>query len=159
MQKIKPKFLCDNLQDTGVTVLVAVVQMAVLFGVPGLLGYWLTGSEGVAWSVVIGMYLLFLSFSVFSISVGEEGIKFNRLFGSPKSLSWADIKEIDEVSPRELIVDGWLWPLFPTREMTPCLSSRGHFKITYHGGHCYYPPEDVELFSALVKQYKSKVLS
>src|SRR6476646_6142082 len=142
MQKINPKLSSDNLQDALITVFVAIIQISALFGFPGFLIYWVTGSEITAWLVAISIYFLFLSFSVFSLAVGEEGIKFNRLFGSPKSLSWTDITAIEPVSSQEIIFEGWLWPLFPAKEMTFCLSSRGHYKISYRGGHCYYPPEN-----------------
>lgn len=158
MQKINPKLSSDNLQDALITVFVAIIQVSVLFGLPGFVVYWLTDNEPVAWLITLSIYLLFLSFSIFSITVGEEGIKFNRLFGLPKLLSWSEITSIEPASPEELILKGWLWPLFPAREMTFCLSSRGHYRITHHGGYCYYPPENPESFMTLINQYKSKAL-
>ena len=158
MQKINPKFSCDNLQDASITVLIAIIQISILFVLPSFLIYVLTGSESIAWLAFLSIYILFLSYSVFSISVGEEGIRFNRLFGTPKSLSWSEITAIESVSRKELIFKGWLWPLFPAKEMTFCLSSNGHYKIIYHGGYCYYPPANPENFIALISQYKSKAL-
>ncbi len=158
MQKINPKFSCDNLQDAFIMVSIAIIQMSILFGLPSFLIYALTGSESFSLLTFVFVYILFLSFSVSSISVGEEGIKFKRLFGTPKSLSWSEITAIEPVSPKELIFKGWLWPIFPAKEMSFCLSSNGHFKINYHGGYCYYPPANPENFMAIISQYKSKAL-
>ena len=158
MQKIHPKFLCDNLQDVLLTSLSATVQLIVLFGMPAYLVYFLTNNESIVWNVFIISYLVFISFSVFSLSISEEGIKFNRLFGTPKFLSWKEITEIELTQPKELILQGWFWPPFPAREMTFSLSNRGHYKISYNGGYCYFPPKNPEAFLALVNQYKSKAL-
>lgn len=159
VQKISPKMYPDNSQDLLVALLVGIFQIAILFGLPGFIVYWLSGSTVLAWAIMISLYVLFLSFSVFSLSLDDKGIKFHRLFGIPKNLTWDEIVKIEHVSPRELVVKGWLWPLFPAKEMTACFSTRGHFKITYQGGFCFYPPKDVETFTALIRQSKPSALS
>lgn len=154
MQKISPKIYTDSFQDFLVALSVAIVQIAILFGLPSGITYWLTGSATLALSVMIALYMVFVSFTVFSLSIDDKGVKFHRLFGSPKALSWDDIIKIELASPRELVAKGWLWPLFPAKEMTACLSTHGHFKIIYQGGFCFYPPKDTEAFAAFIRQYK-----
>jgi hypothetical protein len=81
-----------------------------------------------------------------SITVDEAGIQFQRLLGYPKSLSRISILSVEEVTRRELVLHGWLWPLFPSRDMTPSLSAKHHFRIRWKDGFCYFPPKDVEQF-------------
>jgi hypothetical protein len=95
-------------------------------------------------------------YSVASIAVNDRGIVFSRIFGNPKFLAWQDIKEIAPASRRELILHGWLWPLLPAREMTPSLTSMGHYRIAWTKGWCYFPPQDAESFLRLVAGHLPK---
>jgi hypothetical protein len=144
--RIQPRDLSDGLLSAAI----GLFQTAVLFGIPAAAAYLLTRSGIVAFAAFCAAYGLFLSFAVVRISISSEGIRFHRRFGTPKFLAWSRITSV-AVAPRsELIVRGWLWPLFPAREMTACLSSLQHYRITWDGGFCYYPPADPSLFEQYV---------
>ena len=68
------------------------------------------------------------------------------MLGSPGKIPWADVESIEPASPDEVVVHGWLWPRFPMREMTPTLTSVGHYRIRWQGGAAYFPPRDVQQF-------------
>jgi hypothetical protein len=136
-----------------VTSAVALVQIAVLFGLPWMLVLIASGSWGLAQFVVTAAYVIFLLFSVWSISLSPEGIRFKRVLGGPKFLAWKDVLVVEPVSRLELILRGWLWPIFPPRELTACLSSIGHYKISWQGGYCYFPPNDTETFERHVTKH------
>jgi len=99
------------------------------------------------------VYIIFLMFTVWSINVSEKGITFYRFLGFPKKLRWDLINDISPASRIEVIQRGWLWPLLPAREMTPTLSSLGHYRISWDGGYCYFPPSSAKIFEAEVNKY------
>jgi hypothetical protein len=104
----------------------------------------------VVYCLAYGMFLLFV---VRKLSIDDNGILFVRVLGSPKILKWTDIESIEKVSRKELILRGWLWPLFPAREMTACLSSKNHFRIKWRDGFCYFPPRHEGDFEELIRKY------
>lgn len=108
----------------------------------------MTGA-GVYCLLALVLYL----FMVRRVKVNEDGLHFVRVWGSPKHLLWPDIVRIEEATRREVFVHGWLWPVFPSREMTSCLSAKCHFRIQWREGYCYFPPRDVELFRTTVVAY------
>jgi hypothetical protein len=144
--RIQPRDFSDGLLSS----IVGLFQTAVLFGLPALVAYLITHSGIVAFAAFCAAYGIYLSFVVVRISISSSGIRFHRRFGSPGFLSWERITSIAVVSRRELIFRGWLWPLFPSREMTACLSSLQHYRITWDGGMCYYPPAYPDLFEQYV---------
>jgi hypothetical protein len=116
----------------------------------------ISGSWKIGLAVPAALYLVFLGFSVSSLSLSPEGVRFHRLFGSPKFLPWSAVRSV-EVAPRwELITKGWLWPLFPCREMTASFTSLRHYRISWAGGFCYYPPADAETFEEYVSRHLQK---
>jgi len=125
---------------------VGILQILALLGIPAAIAYVLSKSTLVTSLVLLASYIIFLLFSVRFISLGTDGIKFHRVLGTPKVLPWKLITSIERASRRELIFRGWLWPLFPPREITASLSSLDHFRIDWIGGFCYYPPRDVVEF-------------
>ncbi|MES2470129.1 MAG: hypothetical protein V4675_22750 [Verrucomicrobiota bacterium] len=143
---ITPRIQPCDFKDGLLSAVVGLFLAAALFGVPALAAYLLTHSGILAFVVFCAALGLFQSFSVARISISSEGIRFHRCFGFPRFLPWVRITSI-AVAPRaELVLRGWLWPLFPSREMTACLSSLQHYRITWDGGTCYYPPADPSLF-------------
>jgi hypothetical protein len=150
---ITPRFWPRDFVDGCLSAAVGSFQTIVLFGIPAGVAFLLTRSAIVAALVACAAYGCFMSFVVHRISVSPEGIRFHRSFGSPKFLPWERITSI-AVAPRsELIVHGWVWPLFPAREMTACLSSLQHYRIAWEGGSCYYPPAEPSLFEQHVATY------
>jgi hypothetical protein len=151
--KFRPRLLPRDLLDLAAFISVGFAQLTALLVIPYFLFLFLTKSPLVALLAPISLYGLFALYSVRFILVDATGIKFARILGKPKLLTWSEIKEVSLVSRGELIVHGWLWPLLPAREMTPCLSSQGHYRISWGKDCCYYPPADVELFKSVVAEH------
>jgi hypothetical protein len=132
------------------------VQALGLFIMPGLIAFLISGSWKFGVAVPAVIYFVFLSFSVWSMTLSADGIRFHRLFGSPKFLPWSTVQTV-EIAPRwEVITKGWFWPLLPAREMTTSLTSLRHYRISWAGGFCYYPPADAEAFRQYVTRYLQK---
>jgi hypothetical protein len=153
---IQPRILPRTLDDFVFSVLIASIQITCLFLIPAAITFFLSGLLWLAILVCTFVYLLFLLFSVWTMSLSSNGIKFKRLLGSPRFIAWKDVVAIDKVSRWELIYKGWLWPMFPAREMTASMSSLGHYRICWHGGFCYYPPKDCVTFERHVSWYLSQ---
>lgn len=153
MTSIKPRVLPRDALDILILLFViSPFQLFPLFGVPFLVGTWVTGSIEVGFLMIVAVYVLFLLFSVWSLQVTQEGIKFRRLLGSPKFVPWTKMSSIRAASRTEVIIRGWLWPLFPAREMTACLSARGHVRFEGPFGVRFFPPKDTEGFLKIVSE-------
>jgi hypothetical protein len=132
------------------TFVVLPIQLLILFVLPAAIAFALTRSTTAAIGTAVVAYLVFASFSVSRVSLSPQGIRFHRILGTPKFLDWERVTSVDVAPQRELILRGWLWPMFPAREMTACFSSLQHFRITWDSGFCYYPPADSEVFEKYV---------
>jgi hypothetical protein len=151
---IKPRLMPRSFSDILINLLIAIpLQLGGLFILPGLVTYFIFHSQTLALMVPLATYIAFLSLSVWSLNLSNDGIHFRRLLGSPKVLPWSDVVSI-EVAPRwELIRKGWLWPLMPAREMTASFTSVGHYRITWTEGYCYFPPLDTVIFNSQVTKF------
>lgn len=139
--------------DCLISLTVGIFQSAVLFGLPGFVFFCLTENASAGFAAALIAYFTFLLFSVSKIVVTLEGIRLSRVLGSPKFIPWSAIESI-ELAPRsELIMHGWLWPIFPAKEMTPSLTSVGHYRIQLNDTSVYFPPDDSVAFKALVHSY------
>jgi hypothetical protein len=151
---IKPRIRPRGIGDMLVCLLIPMpLQVTGLNIIPAFLIYIAFHSETLALLLVVAINLIFLSYSVWSITLTSNGICFNRILGTPKFLPWSELVSIAIAPRRELIVKGWLWPLFPAREMTASLTALGHYRISWHGGFCYYPPSDPTLFESYVSRH------
>lgn len=150
MPVVKARLLPRSFQDVVTSTLVAIVQITVLFALPAWLTATLSGSKGMGIAVAVLFYIVFGLFSVRELRISDSGIELVRIMGNPKHLEWAEVERIELVSSRELIVKGWLWPLFPAREMTPSFTSYGHYRISFRREFVYFPPDDKELFERLI---------
>jgi hypothetical protein len=158
--RISPRIISRGFSDFCIVSFVAFpVLLLALFIVPGVVAYLLSGSRLVGVVIAVAIYLVFLSFSVWSMSVSPEGIRFHRWLGSPKFLPWSRINAIAVAPRRELILRGWFWPLLPAREMTASLTSLQHYRINWDTGFCYYPPADPSLFEEHVSKHLWKPLA
>jgi len=149
--RIWPRDFTDILLGLPTVVLYQILPSAVV--------YLLTRSSLLACVTYIVIWFTFLAFTVWSIRLSETGIQFVRLFGRPRFIRWEEIIEISEVSRREVIIHGWLWPRFPMREMTPSFSALRHFSIRWGNDCCYYPPDDAESFLRLINEFQNKTKS
>ncbi len=150
-----PKVVTQGVFDALLATLFGLLLVAILCGLPAVLVFLLTQSLIAAAAAFLVVYLGFLAFTVWSLSASERGLRLHRLFGAPRLIPWDQITSVREVGREELILQGWLWPLFPPREFTPCMSSMGHFRIDFDGRHLYYPPRDADLF----RQYMASKLN
>jgi hypothetical protein len=155
--RVKPRIMSRGAADFCIGMFIVFpVQFLILFILPGVIAFLLSKSWYVALAVPVIIYFVYLAFSVWSITLTAEGINFHRFIGLPKFLPWSSISSV-EIAPRwELIRRGWLWPLFPPREMTASLTSLGHYRIRWQGGFCYYPPADTEVFEQYVTRHLQK---
>ena len=144
--RISPRILPRGVVDLLVAVAVGTCQTLVLFGIPAMIVFVLTHSPFASFLTFVAVYIVFLLFSVRYISLGSDGILFHRVWGTPKLLPWGSITGIETVPRNELVLRGWLWPIFPAREMTASLTSLNHYRISWVGGFRYYPPRDAPEF-------------
>lgn len=93
-------------------------------------------------------------FIVWYVKVDADGIEFRRGLGSPRVLRWENIATIRAATRYEVLLHGWLWPLFPPREMTLAMSSVGHYRIeAVSGRYTFYPPQDGVVFCEALSQF------
>ena len=155
--KIKPRIMPRSFTDLCINVFIAVpMQIVPVFVLPGLFVYFLSGSKNLTEATLMAIYLMFVAFSVWGVTLSKEGIRFHRILGKPKLLPWDVIKSIEIAPRRELILKGWLWPLFPHREMSASLTSVGHYRISWGEDCYYYPPNDPEVFERYLGKYLQK---
>lgn len=150
MHVIKARFLPRNLGDALRVMIIGAVQVTILMIAPSIVVAALFGSLLVGLLTFIGLYLIFILFTVKEVRLSEAGIEFVRICGVPKNLVWGEVVSVELASAREVILKGWLWPMFPAREMTPSLTSIGHYRIIFDGGYAYYPPRNAEEFERFI---------
>ena len=151
---IKPRIWPRDFIDVCVVLPIGLFLGALLCGVPALATFFTSRAFGVsgdtsfiaAFVACCLFYAFFLLFMVRRLTVASDGLHFHRVLGSPKFLAWDRISTIVIVSRSEVVVRGWLWPPFPSREMTPALTALRHYRISWDGGYCYYPPAKMEDF-------------
>jgi hypothetical protein len=150
--KIKARTLPRDLVDILIGFPLGLLAGALSMGVPALI---------VAFSVsalagAITFFLLYIAsflFMVQSLEIDNTGILFRRVLGEPKYLLKSEIVSIEEAPRREVIIHGWLWPIFPfSREMSACMSAKNHFRIRWQSGVYYFPPKDIEQFKNAVSE-------
>lgn len=159
MTSIKSRILPRDAADIFIFLFVCLpFQFFPLFGVPFLAGFWALDSILAGVLMIVIVYILILLFTVWSLHATPQGIEFRRIFGSPGYLAWEDISSIRLASRKEVIMQGWLWPLFPAREMTACLSARGHVRFESASGICFFPPADTKEFFTLVGELRASAV-
>ncbi len=150
--KCKPRILPRDPVDVLVGAPIGVIQAAVVLGVPSVLvGIAINPVAGaITYLALAGASFLFV---VNSLEVQADGVIFRRVLGTPKRLVRANILSVEEASRSEVFVHGWLWPPWPAaREMTMCMSAKGHFRFRWKGGCCYFPPKDREPFMRAIEE-------
>lgn len=142
--------------DALITAFFGLLQVVVLFILPSILMSLLFQNVLVGIATYLALGLLWILLSVRTLRVSEDGMEFVRVLGSPKWLSWNQITSVEKAPRNEVILYGWLWPPFPTREMTFSLSCIGHYRIRYGSKWVYYPPRDGKVLESLVESYVSE---
>jgi hypothetical protein len=153
---IKARILPRRISDAAVAGVIGLVQGLALFVVPAFVVGVLTQSPGVGWLTFLAIYVLWLLFTVRHLRCDEEALEFVRTLGTPKRIPWAHLESVEEAPRAELVLRGWLWPPFPAREMTPSLTSLGHYRIRWRGGEAYFPPKDVQQFLDAIQKGRER---
>lgn len=149
----KPRFAPRGLMDGLIAICAGSLVSVIISGVPALIGYAISQNVLVALFFAMVAYLALVLFSVSKIAISPAGIRFARILGTPKFLPWDAVTRIEEAPRNELIVRGWLWPLFPPRELSTSVSCEGHFRIEFGGKSVYFPPHDKVGFVAAAREY------
>ena len=149
----QPRMAPRNASDTMLSIVIGIFQTCTMFVLPALVSYLMFPSWAFAGGVGIALYVVFSCFCVSNLVISSAGIGFTRTLGGPKFIPWSDISAIREVSRIEVIWRGWLWPLFPAREMTPTFTSLGHFRIQFGSKSVYFPPADPDGFMAEIQTH------
>jgi hypothetical protein len=155
--KIKPRTMPRDFMDVLIGLFVVLpVQVVPVFFLPSGLIWWLTGSFLLGFLTFIVIYTVWLCWTVWSLELSSDGIRFVRFCGAPKLLRWDEVTDISEAPRREIVLHGWLWPVFPAREMTPALSALCHFRICWRGGVSYFPPARADEFKRQIDEFRTK---
>ena len=80
--------------------------------------------------------------SVTAIELDDAGIRFRRLAGRPRFLSWDNVTAVRRADRAEVVLRGWLLPPLPPRAAARSVTSMGHYRFDWAGGSCYFPPAD-----------------
>lgn len=151
--KLKPRVSPGSVGDLCIGLLLVLpTQALVLVGAPYLALEALNGTARLR-PIVLAVAVAFYLFRVTHLTLSSEGIRFHRILGGPKFLPWKRVRSIVPASRSEVVLKGWLWPIFPAREMSSSLSSLGHYRIEWDKGSCYFPPTQPEAFEKFFKQY------
>lgn len=154
--KIQPRFWPRDGTDVLVGLFIGLLQAIILFLLPTFLSWAVSGSQFMAILTCVILEVVWHLFVVWGIEIKPEGIQFHRRFGFPKFLPWNEVESIEPALRTEVIVKGWLWPLFPARDMTLSLSSANHYRIKWKEDFCFFPPADPEEFDHLIRKYQRR---
>src|SRR6266850_2734083 len=81
----------DPLDFCIVLFIVSPLLLGVVFGLPALVAFLLTGSSLVVVLVVVAACVGFALFTVSHLTLSPDGIRFHRMLGSPKFLPWSRV--------------------------------------------------------------------
>lgn len=151
--KIKPRFWPRDWIDVLVGLPVGLFQAVFLFLLPSFVSWAVSGSQLVGILTCVILSVIWHLFVVWGIEISPEGIRFRRTSGFPKFLPWGEIESIKPATRREVVLKGWLWPVFPAREMTLSLSAMHHYRIEWKGNFCFFSPVDPEGFEHSIGTY------
>lgn len=154
--KIKSRVAPRDITDVLIGSFIVVPLFMVVLIFLSAIAFLFTDSVIWAFATYMGGSCVASSFSVLSVRLSESGIHFIRLLGRPRFLAWEEITDVAEAPRREVVIQGWLWPRFPPREATWCMSALGHFRIRWQNGWCYFAPHNVEAFQRLVDEFRGK---
>ena len=150
---VRSRILPRDALDVAIGLPFGLLAATVVMGLPAVSAYLVSDSVEGALVVALLAGGISLLYTVRSIELGPDGIRFRRLLGSPRMLTWIDVDAIVPVERMEVVLRGWLWPMFSPRDASLCLSARGHFRITWGRRWCYYAPKDPSRFQELVQKY------
>src|SRR5262245_13017503 len=108
-QIVRPRIMPRDTLDVVLTLVLFPYQLAVIFGPPCAVTWWLTRSVDATFLVYLVAYGCSLTFVVRSLCLDADGIRFRRVFGKPKLIPWNELEKVTVVSRRELVLRGWIW--------------------------------------------------
>ena len=150
--KIKSRTLPRDMIDILIGFPIGLLLVALVMGVPALVVAF-SVSAGAGAITFLLLYVASFLFMVRSLEIEQDGIIFRRVLGKPKRLLKSEIMSVEEAPRREVIIHGWLWPIFPlAREMSASMSAKNHFRIRWQSGFCYFPPKDIQQFRNAISE-------
>ena len=160
--RVQPRILPRDVLDVVIGLPIGLVHVAICAAGPvalvtlSFLGLgWTTEHALLAGALAfIALAVVALGFTVRRLEIDSQGIRFVRILGSPKFLEWAQIDEIAPASRSEVVIHGWLWPIFPPNEATATLTALGHFRIRFGSETRYFPPANPDEFVQFVDQFR-----
>ncbi|HEX5442267.1 MAG TPA: hypothetical protein VFW87_00500 [Pirellulales bacterium] len=148
---IKPHLRARGVDDFCIGFLASVPSLVTLLVLPAAVALAVSHSLAATLACPALLYVVFFGFVVSKITLTAQGIRFHRLFGTPKFLPWDSIASIEIAPRRELITKGWL--PFPLRELSPSRTSVGHYRISWGDRFYFYPPADPKAFEYYVRRH------
>jgi len=152
--RIMPRDFIDYLILFGLGMLVILLHIALdsqgypIFDAPG------PGDSALGLYIFLGLYALLLALlllnTVWSITISDDGIKLNRIIGTPKFLKWGEIKEIRKATRKEVMRDAWFTFSMLRRDASASTSSLHHYRISWGAEYYFYPPRDLNVFEKAV---------
>ena len=97
-----------------------------------------SGALGVAALAVVALG----AYSVSALELDDTGIRFRRLVGQPRFVSWDRLTGVRRAERAEVVLRGWLLPPIPPRAAARSVTSVGHYRFEWAGGATYFPPAD-----------------
>ena len=150
----KPRVAPRDIFDVFIGLPLGLLLAIILLGLPACVVAIATQSVLLGFVAYFAASVLLYLFMVSSVRLDATGITFRRVLGSPRFLAWGSVTEITKASRQEVIFQGWIWPIFPPREATPCMSSLDHVRIDWSSGHCYFPPQEIESFLETFESFR-----
>jgi hypothetical protein len=144
---------------------IAVVALFLITAAVLLVGYaplrvWLNpfgaalGALALAAVAVIALAL----YSVSAVELDDVGIRFRRITGRPRFLSWDNVTAVRRADRAEVVLRGWLLPPLPPRAAARSITSIGHYRFDWKDGSCYFPPADEAALLAHLERSWSGVI-
>ena len=162
----KPRILPNSVFDFFAGILISSILTSVTIFLPAIVVALLAKSILAGFVTFSAVYGLWLLFTVKRLELDHDGIHFIRVLGGPKTIRWADIESIDDVTPAEVVLRAWMIPPFPPREMTVSCSMSGHVRIRFRTDErgkdledTYFPPRELDEFRSLVETYSKRAIA
>lgn len=159
-ETFKPHIPPRDLADFMLSYCTALLAVCGSAGLAAALAFAMTGN-GIA--ALVGfqssaalLVILFRRVQLDAIRADADGLHFDRRGGAPRSLRWYQVTEVEPVSSKELLLRAWLSPRVFSREPSRSATTRGYYRLCWHGGLVYFCPEDPVAFERVINGYRQR---
>ena len=154
---IRPHALPRDARDAFIAVVATFLIGAALF----LVGFAVVDLfRGPRTAAIVGFIIALVALgsialrTVRGIELDDTGIRFRRMVGGPRFLSWDNVTAVRRADRAEVVLRGWLLPPIPPRAPARSVTSIGHYRFDWKGGFCYFPPaEEAALIAHLERSW------